>query len=68
MKQTTTEIYFVLTTLAMIHKTIRTISFEAYANAKYGLLLNVRYTATNLVVTDIVLGIIFAVPKCAKTK
>ena len=31
--------------------------------AKYWLLLNVRYTATKLVVTEKVLGMIFAVPK-----
>ena len=47
--------------LASVHSTISTISFAAYASAKYGLLRKVRYTARKLVVTEIVLGIIFAV-------
>ena len=47
--------------LANIHNTISTISLAAYANAKYGLLLKVRYTARKLVVTEMVLGIMFAV-------
>ncbi len=68
MKQTTTEIYLILHMLAIIHRTIKTISFAAYAKAKYGLLLNVRYTARKLVVTDIVLGTILAVLKCSNIK
>ena len=54
--------------LAITQSTIRTRSFAAYAKAKYGLLRKVRYTARKLVVTDIVLGTIFAVLKNAKTK
>ena len=54
MKHTTTEIYLISDMLAIVHKTIRTISFEAYAKAKYGLLLKVRYTAMKLVVTETV--------------
>ena len=49
--------------LANVHNTMSTTSFVAYAKAKYGLLRNVRYTATKLVVTEIVLGTIFAVLK-----
>ncbi len=52
--------------LANIHKTISTTSFKAYIKAKYGLLLNVRYAARKLVVTEIVLGIIFTVLKYFK--
>ena len=66
MKHTTTEIYLTSHKLASIHKTIKTISFAAYAKAKYGLLLNVRYTARKLVVTDNVLGTMLAVLKCSK--
>ena len=55
--------YFTSLTLAITHKTIRTISLAAYARAKYGLLLKVKYTARKLVVTDSVLGTIFAVSK-----
>lgn len=54
--------------LAIIHKIINTMSFEAYANANSGLRLKVRYTATKLVVTDSVLGTIFAVLKYSKIK
>ena len=50
-------------TLAITHKTMRMISFAAYDKAKYGLLRNVRYTARKLVVTESVLGMIFAVLK-----
>lgn len=53
---------------AKIHRIIRIISFAAYAKAKYVLLLNVRYTAKKLVVTDTVLGTIFAVLKLFNTK
>ena len=52
--------------LARVHKIIKIISFAAYAMAKYGLLLNVRYTARKLVVTDRVLGIKLAVLKYSK--
>lgn len=55
-KHTTTETYLISYRLANIHNIIKTISLAAYANAKYGLLLKVRYTARKLVVTDIVLG------------
>ncbi len=48
---------------ASIQSTINTTSFDAYAKAKYGLLLKVKYAAIKLVVTDTVLGIIFAVLK-----
>ena len=68
MKHTTTETYLISYTLAIIHKIISTISLDAYANANAGLLLKVRYTAIKLVVTDIVLGIIFAVLQCSNTK
>ena len=68
MKHTTTEIYLISDTLANTHKTINTMSFAAYANAKYGLLLKVRYTARKLVVTEMVLGTIFAVLKPSKIK
>ena len=68
MKHTTTEIYLISYILANIHNTISTISLAAYANAKYGLLLKVRYTARKLVVTDMVLGIILAVLKYSKIK
>ena len=54
-KHTTTETYLISYRLANIHNIIKTISLAAYANAKYGLLLKVRYTARKLVVTDIVL-------------
>jgi len=53
---------------ASAHRIIRIISFAAYAKAKNGLRRKVRYTATKLVVTDIVLGIIFAVLKYDKIK
>ena len=39
--------------LASTHKTIRIISFAAYAKAKNGLLRKVRYTAIKLVVTEV---------------
>ena len=68
MKHTTTEIYRISEKLAEIHRIIRTISFAAYATAKYGLLLNVRYTARKLVVTDRVLGTKLAVLKYFKIK
>ena len=55
-------------TLAIIHKTINTTSFDAYANANNGLLRKVRYTARKLVVTDSVLGTIFAVSKYVNMK
>jgi len=67
-KHTTTEIYLISYTLANTHKIINTISLAAYAKAKYGFLLNVRYTARKLVVTDTVLGIILAVLKYFKIK
>ena len=67
-KHTTTEIYLTSDILANAHKRISTISFEAYANAKYGLLLKVRYTARKLVVTESVLGIIFVVLKYSRIK
>jgi len=54
--------------LANTHNTINTTSLAAYANAKYGLLLKVRYTARKLVVTDIVPGMILAVLKYSKIK
>lgn len=60
-KHTTTETYLISYRLANIHNIIKTISLAAYANAKYGLLLKVRYTARKLVVTDIVLGMMLAV-------
>ena len=41
-KQTTTETYLISLMLAITQRTIRTISFAAYARAKKGLLLNVR--------------------------
>ena len=63
-----TEILLGSYTLASIQSRIRTTSFAAYARAKYGLLLKVRYTATKLVVTDSVLGIMFAVLKCLRMK
>ena len=44
-KHTTTETYLISYRLANIHNIIKTISLAAYANAKYGLLLKVRYTA-----------------------
>lgn len=62
-KQTSTDIYFRLFILASVQSTISTMSFNAYASEKYGLLRNVRYTAQKLVVTDNVLGIRFAVLK-----
>ena len=62
-KHTTTETYLISYRLANIHNIIKTISLAAYANAKYGLLLKVRYTARKLVVTDIVLGMMLAVLK-----
>jgi len=43
-------------------------SLAAYASAKYGFLLNVRYTAIKLVVTESVLGMILAVLKYFKIK
>ena len=42
-KHTTTETYLISYRLANIHNIIKTISLAAYANAKYGLLLKVRY-------------------------
>ena len=63
-----TEKYETSLKVAMIHKIIRTISFAAYASAKYGLLLKVRYAPRKLVVTDIVLGIRFAVLKAPRIK
>jgi len=68
MKHTTTEIYLASYILAHIHNIISTISLAAYAKAKYGLLLKVRYTARKLVVTERVLGIILAVLKYSKIK
>ena len=62
------EIYRISVMLANTHKTMRTISLAAYAKAKYGLLRKVRYTATKLVVTESVLGMIFAVLKYSKIK
>ena len=67
-KQTTTDMYFVSHMLANTQRIIKTISFAAYAKAKYGLLLKVRYTARKLVVTDNVLGTMFAVSKYSNTK
>lgn len=67
-KHTTTETYLISYRLANIHNIIKTISLAAYANAKYGLLLKVRYTARKLVVTDIVLGMMLAVLKHFKIK
>lgn len=67
-KHTTTERYLISYRLANIHNIISTISLAAYANAKYGLLLKVRYTARKLVDTDIVLGMIFVVSKYFKIK
>ena len=63
MKHTTTEIFLTSDILAHIHNIISTISLAAYAKAKYGLLLKVRYTAIKLVVTDNVLDMILAVLK-----
>ena len=54
--------------LARVHNIIKMISFAAYAKAKYGLLLNVRYTARKLVVTERVLGNRFAVSKYFRIK
>lgn len=67
-KHTTTQIYRLSYTLAIAHRIINTISFEAYARANTGHLLKVRYTAIKLVVTDIVLGIMLAVLKCSRIK
>ena len=50
------------------HKIIRTISFNAYARAKYGLLLFVRNTAAKLVVIENVEIKRFAVPKYLRIK
>lgn len=47
-KHTTTETYLISYRLANIHNIIKTISLAAYANAKYGLLLKVRYTARTM--------------------
>ena len=68
MKHTTTEIYLTSDILAHIHNIISTISLAAYAKAKYGLLLKVRYTARKLVVTDRVLGMMFTVLKKSNMK
>ena len=54
--------------LASIHITMSTISFAAYASAKYGHLRNVRYTARKLVVTERVLSGRFAVSKAFRMK
>ena len=67
-KQTTTEIYLISTLLANIHKTIKTISFIAYAKANKELLRKVKYTARKLVATDMMLGIILDVSKKIKMK
>ena len=67
-KQITTDKYEISDIPASTQSTIRTISFEAYAKAKYGLLLKVKYTARKLVVTEIVLGIIFAVLQYSNIK
>ena len=67
-KHTTTDKYLISYKLANIHRIIRTISFAAYANAKYGLLLKVKYTARKLVVTEIVLRNIFAVLQYSNIK
>lgn len=48
-KHTTTETYLISYRLANIHNIIKTISLAAYANAKYGLLLKVRYTASHII-------------------
>ena len=53
---------------ASTHKMIRTISFTAYASAKYGERLNKKYAAKKLVVTDKVLTIRLAVLKYARIK
>ena len=63
-----TDRYEISVRVAIVHITIRTISLRAYASAKYGLLLHVSYAAIKLVVTDIVLGTIFAVLKYSRTK
>ena len=63
MKQITTEIYDLSFNDAKTHKTISTISFDAYARAKYGPLLKTRYAAKKEVDTEIVLGIKFDVLK-----
>ena len=62
-KHTTTEMYLISSKEAKVHRIIRIISLLAYASAKYGLLRKVKYTATKLVVTESVLGIMFAVWK-----
>ena len=54
--------------LAIIQSTIKTISFTAYASAKKGLLLIVRYAAIKLVETDTVLTIKFVVLKFLSVK
>lgn len=54
--------------VASTQSTIKTMSFAAYASGKNELRLNVRYTAKKLVVTDIVLGIMFAVLNALKMK
>ena len=58
-----TEIYDISSFVANTHKTIKTMSFVAYARAKNGLLLYVRNAAIKLVVTENVLGRRFAVLK-----
>ena len=50
------------------HSTIKTTSFAIYPKAKNGLRRKEKYTAIKLVVTDIVLGIKFAVLKCLSIK
>lgn len=57
-----------LFTEAKIHKTINTMSLVAYAKAKNGFRLNVKYAARKLVATENVLGTKFAVLKYFNTK
>ena len=45
-----------------------TTSFAAYPSAYSGLRRKVRYTATKLVVTEMVLGMMFAVSKASNIK
>ena len=63
-----TERYDISTVAAIIHMTISTISFVAYASAKKGLLLIVKNAATKLVVMDTVLIKRLLVPKYFKIK
>lgn len=51
-KHTSIDMYLMFSMLARVQRIISTMSFIAYAIEKYGLLLNVRYTAQKLVVTD----------------